>query len=294
MKCKEASNLFLEHRLGTISQENKQALEEHLNHCQSCQKAWETYSLFLSDAQIEDDFPIPSQLNAKIKYTIHQAKNKKKVPFFRSKQVLSYATACCFLLVAGIWGTTHFEQIKEDIQTPLLATETHIEQPVETETENREQEIPVADSTTSQPEPLSNQPVEKTTPKPAPVQYQALQSDVGQTEATTSAAEPLADQTSTITEDYNSVDVANDVTEPVNPAVFSRQIDSSVAIGEYPADISVNTQFQAALLEGYPHTKLTDTVYSITITKAELEEILQKETTLEEKSEYIIEFNDEN
>ncbi len=289
MKCKEASDLFSEKRLGTISPENKQALEEHLHHCQSCQKAWEAYSLFLSDARIEDDFPLPSQLNAKIKYTIHQAKNKKKVPFFRSKQVLSYATACCFLLVAGIWGTSHFEQIKEDIQTPLLATESRLEQAQAPLPEDI-----VAENVPSQPEPTEQPTVLKNKVNPAPVQNRELVPQKEQLEMTTSASEPLADQTSTVTEELNSVEVANGATEPANAATFSRQADYGVAIAEYPADITVNNQFQAALLEGYPHTQLTDTVYQITITKAELEEILQTETTLEEKSEYVIEFASEN
>lgn len=127
MKCSHASALFYDYLKQTISPSDRKLLEEHLNECSACQKQWEAYRFFFENSKIENDFPVPSQLNAKIKYTIHQAKNSKKVPFFRSKQVLTWATTCSFLLVAGIWGSSYYQEFKQQSTAdPFIVTETAV------------------------------------------------------------------------------------------------------------------------------------------------------------------------
>ncbi len=113
MKCSHAISLFDEYLKQTISLSDKQELTEHLKTCASCQKQWEAYRFFFENSNIEEDFLVPSQLNAKIKYTIHQAKNNKKVPFFQNKQLLAGLTACSFLLVGAVFGTSYYQQLKD-------------------------------------------------------------------------------------------------------------------------------------------------------------------------------------
>ncbi|MBO5409178.1 MAG: zf-HC2 domain-containing protein [Clostridia bacterium] len=118
MKCSQATALFDEYLNNTIQPSDEKQLTEHLKTCASCQKQWEAYRFFFENASIEEDFLVPSQLNAKIKYTIHQAKNNKKVPFFLNKQLLAGVTACSFLLVGTLWGASHYQQLKEASLNP--------------------------------------------------------------------------------------------------------------------------------------------------------------------------------
>lgn len=292
MNCKEATDLFSEHRMETLPQAKKQALEEHLNHCQSCQKAWKAYSVFFADTGIENDFLIPSQLNAKIKYTIHEANNKKKVPFFRSKQVLSYATTCCFLLVAGIFGASHFGQLQENINTPYVATVSDVQKTEAMETTAPQPEFSSADTQDVQPTPPAVRNISK--PTPAPKKNNISESTPEN--VTTPASEPLADmanQKIAPASEEGASGGGGASLEAYNAYyTITRQVDQSLAISEYPADLTVSAEFQTTLLENYPHTELTASVYSITITKAELEEILEITTELEERTEYIIAFSE--
>lgn len=283
MNCKEASNLFSELRLETLSPEAQQELEEHLNHCQSCQKEWKIYNLFLADTRIEEDFPIPSQLNAKIKYTIDQAKNKKKVPFYRNKQVLAFATACCFLLMAGIWGTSHFEALKNDMHSTQITSQDQETAPQNVKTADTmeippEQNIPAYDP---QPTPA----VQPVTPKNAPTTTDyATQDPLADTE---NAGIAPASETTLPSGGGSEAGGENSDASP-----FSRQRPEDGNQAEHSADLTVNAQFCAELLEHYPNTQLAEQTYLITITKAELEEVLKETTTLEEKSEYIILFTE--
>lgn len=284
MNCKEASNLFSELRLGTLSPETQQELEEHLNHCQSCQKEWKIYNLFLADTRIEEDFPIPSQLNAKIKYTIDQAKNKKKVPFYRNKQVLACATACCFLLMAGIWGTSHFEALKNDVHSTRITSQEQETAPQNTKTADTmeippEQNIPAYDP---QPTPA----VQPVTPKTAPTTTDSATQDL-LADTENAGIAPASETTLPSGGGGSAADG-----EPYDASTFSRQLPTDGDQGEYSADLTVSVQFCAELLEHYPNTQLAEQTYLITITKAELEEVLKETTTLEEKSEYIILFTE--
>ena len=118
MKCSQATALFAEYLNQTIQPADKKQLTEHLKECPSCQKQWEAYRFFFANSDIEEDFLVPSALNAKIKYTLHQAKNNKKEPFFQNKQLLAGLTACSFLLVGTLWGTSHYRQLKEASMQP--------------------------------------------------------------------------------------------------------------------------------------------------------------------------------
>ena len=151
MKCNHAVALFDSYLKGNATQEEKTALENHIATCKICKKQLDLYRFYFTDVKIENDFPVPSQLNAKIKYTIHQAKGKKKVPFWRSKHVLSFATACTFMLVAGIWGISHYAQLQNYADTPVTETAAPASTPAGFTKEQIPEPSPVAPVTTAAP-----------------------------------------------------------------------------------------------------------------------------------------------
>lgn len=273
MNCKEVSNLFCDYLADTLSGETKQQLEEHLQSCPSCQKDWKTYQLFFTNSSMENDFPVPSQLNAKIKYTINQAKNKKKVPFYRNRQVLSYATACCFLLVAGIFGTSHYQQLKTEIQNPSATNEIQVvlQEPVATQS-------PIATQAPSQP----------TLAPTKSISQPALVTDVV-APAVSPAAEPIVAEEPVVA---NEPVVAAEETDhqTQETTTYAREVDEPMAIAEQPEDINLSIEFKDALLEQYPHTELAKNTYAVAITKAELSAFVQSELPLDEKCEYVIVF----
>lgn len=116
MKCNHIVELFDSYLKGTATSQESSALEQHIATCETCRKQLELYRIFFADVNIENDFPVPPQLDAKIKYAVYQAKSTKKVPFWQNKRILSAATACAFLFVVGIFGASRYSKIKEAAQ----------------------------------------------------------------------------------------------------------------------------------------------------------------------------------
>lgn len=286
MKCSAAQNLFGEYLKGSLSQEEIANLEHHLHDCEECKTKWETYRVFFSDTQIEQDFPVPSQLNAKIKYTLQQAKNKKKIPFYRNKQVLSYATACCFLLMAGLFGTSHFEQMKEDVKQPVVTKEI-----ITGTMQNTPAETPL-------PEPVMTETAAKQTPKLTKAvpdsNKTVMPSSAPETNHNT--AELLADSITSqdaVEESQNeALMVAETAAEYEEPTTYARHGGGgSLPILEHPADFTVAESLRSQILDNYPHTKLSENLFSVQIPEDYLETLLGISIDTEESTtEYILEF----
>ncbi len=305
MNCKQAENLFDAYKRGTL--QDTKALEEHLANCQSCKKSWEIYQLFFADTAIEQDFPVPNQLNAKIKYTLQQAKNKKKVPFYRNKQVLSYATACCFLLMAGLWGTSHYQTLKKDINPSVLTTDVQTESVKSIPTSS-----PVPETVALQSGSEEVNQLKRTIPAAPPVQTQAPIAKAQPEEVVkneTAPSETMQNEVMVLSDtSYHTADntpaVVSDETNTSESdksaggggggaSVYARQTESTLPIAEYPADFTVSQEHRLEILENYPHVELSENVYAVTIPREELAKILQVSIDTEEKNEYIIEFTAE-
>lgn len=116
MKCNHIVELFDSYLKGTATPQEASALEQHIATCETCRKQLELYRMFFADVNIENDFPVPPQLDAKIKYAVYQAKATKKIPFWQNKRILSAATACAFLFVVGIFGASRYSKMKDAAQ----------------------------------------------------------------------------------------------------------------------------------------------------------------------------------
>ncbi len=304
MNCKQAENLFDAYKRGTL--QDTKALEEHLANCESCKKSWELYQLFFADTAIEQDFPVPNQLNAKIKYTLQQAKNKKKIPFYRQKQVLSYATACCFLLMAGLWGTSHYQSLKNEITPSVVTNEVQTDLVTSIPTES-----PVPEMVTLQSGAEEANQLKRAVPAPPPAQTQApvvqsqpeevIKNEAAQNESTQNEAAMLSD-TSYGTADHTPA-VVSDETNTLesdksagsgggggSASVYARQTEEVMPMTENLPHVTVSQEHRLEILENYRHVELSENVYAVTIIREELENILQITIDIEEKTEYIIEF----
>ena len=272
MKCKQAEALIDEYNRNELSPEKKQAFEDHIQSCASCKKLLETYRLLLSDTKIEDDFPMPPQLNAKILYALQQVREEKKVPFYRNKRVISFATACCFLLAAGIFGANNYEQFKALFRPSMLTSEiqtvttqktpTKTNSPSETETKNAQ--------VTPQTEPITEQ-------TPAPKIRAQSASTLSEPDDATA---PVSDSSYT-----------TQPSEMSEPIVAVQRNQEQLPISEHPADFTVSGELKDEILENYPHTELAENIFSVQIPEEKLEEILNIMLDFEEpKSEFVLEF----
>ena len=286
MKCSQATALFDEYLNKTIQPADEKQLTEHLKACASCQKQWETYRFFFENASIEEDFLVPSQLNAKIKYSIHQAKNNKKVPFFQNKQLLAGLTACSFLLVGTLWGTSYYQQMKEahmQPQTPVVepmvrSVPAPVQQPVEEKNESVEESntppvakqkpnVPKAQPKVTQSEPVSQQQSEAEITES---QNDVMTADV--TEAPFSAAygrrnggaapAPVSEEPVLLTEDTPEM-------------LYDDSADTQVE--QTPANIATITlskSWQDIILSNAPYTQISETCYQVEVNKQTLEGLI--------------------
>ncbi len=278
MKCKHAFSLFDSYIKQTASKEDVALLEEHIATCDSCKKQLELYRLYLSDVRIEDDFLVPSQLNAKLKYTIHQAKQAKttKIPFWQNKRILSAATACAFLFVASILGVSNYEKLQNAAKAPVSveAPVTAAEEPVAASevVVNEEVSAPVpTPGITKNDENIRKTPEE-------PVVNEAISNEpTAASVHSDNLDEPAA----------YSVEAAQDDTlseESSQPFKLQRTIDVA-------EDITLSADQKDSILESFPHEVISEDVFLVTITKAELESILNFTIEVDEsKPQLIIKF----
>lgn len=278
MKCSHAFELFDTYVNGTISPIEKQALENHIADCSSCRQQLETYRIFLQDADVEKDFGVPPQLNAKIQYTIHQASTKKAAPFRIKKQVLAYVTACSLLLMAGIFGASHYHLIRQTDQPPQP-----IHTPVPTAFAPSDESENAADQAAAPPtapptEAASASPAERPAVTPTPARSPTeTKTPLPQSPAT---AVPEAVQTHNLPADpaNEPQTYTNSIAEDKNEQFRARK-----SLGqEANFDVVVPSPYREEILRTYPHTLLAENLYRITITKAQLEQLTNTEFSVAE------------
>ena len=273
MNCKQTIELFDRYVNGTLDSAKKKELECHLNTCEECKKQLELYRFYFSDVKIEDDFPVPAQLNAKIQYTLQQArlaKDPKKIPFWQNKRILSAATACAFLFVASILGVSNYEKLQNAAKTSVVVGTPAIS--------SNETAKVVPEQT---PEPTS-----------APVMARTTR----QTPQISVADEPVLpqDEAAFISDTTNDI-AAYSEEEHTNSVTEDTQEESSAAFNlqrtVVPAeDITLSPDIKEAILLTYPYEILSEDVYLVAVTKAELETILGYPLDTEEKDQLIIRF----
>lgn len=258
MKCDHIVSLFDSYLNGTASIDDVAALEQHIATCESCRNRLELYRFYFRDTTIEDDFPVPSQLNAKIKYAIHQESSKKKMPFWQNKRILSAATACALLFTVGIFGASHYAKMKEVAQTPSVESTDSIKAVKETapsaEFPKDPKKIPESKSTT-----------EEIVNSPATADLSALPEETAQIPA------------------YSGDTSAATSTEF---KISTRAIPRVITESSYDALLA--EQWMEPILTKFPHEVLEDNTYLITATKQELEEFLGFSTGVTENKEQLV------
>lgn len=269
MNCKETVALFDSYVNKTINSAEKQALEEHLKTCETCRKQLELYSFYFSDVKIEDDFLVPSQLNAKIKYTIQQAreqKETKKIPFWQNKRIFSAATACAFLLMAGIFGISNYQALQDAAKSPVIETNDPVIQGeiANLNTALEQSETPAMAKESRQVTPVYNNH-EETLPETA-------------NEAPTPE---VSEDVAAYSGEANTNFTADAVAEPFT---MTRTVAA-------PEDISLSVDWKDTILTQFPHEVITEDIFLVTVTKAELEAITgQIVETDETKTQLFIRF----
>ncbi len=262
MKCKQTAEFFDSYINGTINAADKQSLENHLEACESCRKQLELYRFYFSDVKIENDFPVPSQLNAKIKYTIEQAraaKATKKIPFWQSKRILSVATACAFLFVAGIWGGANYTKLQDAASTPVIETTNPITQGEPASVEEADRIL--SDSSVSAPV-LAKQAGEAAQ---IPVQTE-------KTMPMLAAANPIPD-VSNNQATYSAETNANLATDTVaGTEIETFHLTRNL---QEPEDLAISLEWKEKILTHFPHEVISEDTFLITATKAELESFLE-------------------
>lgn len=254
MKCGRITGLFDSYIKGTATREEQAILENHIATCEACRKQLELYRYYFSDTAIEDDFSVPARLNASIQYAIHQERSKKKIPFWQNRRIISAATACAFALVAGIWGISNYQNLKDMTQT--LKQETV--QPIPTEPATGVDE-PESDSG-SQPAPRKMVP---DTPAPANI---------------------TADAT---TEDAQIAAYSEEASAPVHHA-YTMGRTLLQPIMQTPQEIVIADTWMENLLAQFPNEIISEDIYLVTVTKAELEEFLGCSTDANEEAEQLV------
>lgn len=274
MKCNQITELFDSYLKKTATSQEVQALETHIKTCESCRKQLELYRLYFADVKIEDDFPVPSQLNAKIKYAIQQAretKETKKIPFWQNKRILSAATACAFLFVASVLGVANYDKLQNAAKTPVTV-ETPVPAVIE-KTVNITSDIPKqtpeavptpATVKESRQIPQASVTDEPVTPQMA--EAYVLPDTSGEIQAYSggSAVNTAADAATEITEKEE----ITEITGEVEPFIMQRNI-------KVAEDITLSSDWKDKILEAFPHEVISEEVFLVTITKAELETLLE-------------------
>ncbi len=296
MNCKHAAELFDSYIKKTASKEDAAALEAHIANCDSCRKQLELYRFYFTDTNIENDFLVPSQLNAKIKYTIQQAKenakNTKKIPFWQNKRILSAATACAFLFVAGILGVSNYEKLQNAAKTPVS-----VETPVVLTEEKSRTSVPVAQEQMPEPVPTPQTvsvPESVSAPVAAKVSKNATRVPEKNEKAAPEAAElsVLADTSDEI-QAYGSGGSTNASAEDTltyqsDSETQSVKMQRNLVIAE---DITLSFDQKDAVLTAYPHEVIADDLFLVTVTKAELETLLGSSVEADEtKTQLVIRF----
>ncbi len=276
MKCKQIVALFDSYISGTADVTVQKTVEDHLKTCEACKKQLALYRFYFQDAKIENDFPVPSDLNAKIKYTIHQAKQQKKVPFWQNKRILSTATACAFLFVAGLWGISNYAKLQDAANPVIVETATPVTQ--------KTNESPLA----------TPEVIQHTRQLPEP--SVTTQTNVPEI----AAIEPLSDQSTQIAAysgneegnfgggggaKQNSEDlIAN------NEEVFTLKRNAVVS-----EDLTVLAEWKEQILSQFPNEELAENTYLVTVTKLELEELMECSVDADEnKTQLILRFVESN
>ena len=276
MKCKHIVELFDSYVNGTADVGVKQAIEDHLKTCDACRKQLELYRFYFQDVKIENDFPVPSDLNAKIKYAIHQTKQKKKIPFWQNKRILSAATVCAFLLVAGIWGTSNYTKLQNAANTVTVENTASITK----ETDEPPLATPeVVQYTRQIPEPSV------TTPTNAPE---------------VAAIEPLSDHSTQIAA-YAGNEEANiggggEVNQDSGDTIATNEeaftLKRNIVATE---DVTVLAEWKEQILSQFPNEELSENTYLVTVTKPELEALLGCSIDADEnKAQLILRFVESN
>lgn len=286
MKCKHAVGLFDSYLNGTANPEEQAALENHIATCEACRQQFELYRFYFADAKVENDFAVPSQLNAKIKYAVYQqADNHKKVPFWQNKRIISAATACAFLFVVGIIGTSHLGKIKEAAKNPNETTATVTED--------------------------NGVAMLSTDPEFDSIDEQAL--DPYAMSIENRAISPRSMEVEESTEILYDTEVENEVHQATID-VDSLE-ESTVLIPAYPGnlpaienahefgrtlfqktepeipDIVLDIQWAEQILSEFPHEVLSTDSYLVTITKQDLETVIGCSVDVdEEKTQLILQF----
>ncbi len=276
MKCKQIVALFDSYINGTADSTVRKTVEDHLKTCEACKKQLALYRFYFQDVKIENDFPAPSDLNAKIKYTIHQAKQQKKVPFWQSKRILSVATACTFLLVAGLWGASNYRKLQDAAKPAIAEAPASVTQEIN--------ELPLAT-----PEVVQNV---RQMPEPTVI----AQTNVPETAAT----EPLSDLSTQIPA-YTGNKEANiggggGVNQDFGDAIATNEevytLKRNIAAAE---DIVILAEWKDQILSQFPGEELAENTYLVTVTKTELEELMGCSVDADEnKTQLVLRFLESN
>ena len=265
MKCKHAVELFDSYLKGTANGEERTNLENHLATCEVCRQQFELYRFYFSGVTVENDFPVPSQLNAKIKYAVYQQAHKhKKVPFWQNKRILATATACAFLFVIGIMGTSYFSKIKDASNSTNTEAITDAVQTQELFLASAsETELPTAKN-----------------PSPRSV-------IVANESVATANAQTLEEAETTIPA-YDGETVETPRHFMMGATVFYKNENTS-------PDLQIDSEWMDAILSEFPHEVLTEDTYLVTVTAEELETLMGCSVDADEtKSQLTLQFVNEN
>lgn len=309
LRCRNLSDWFEEYLNGTISQPTKQAFESHLEECPHCRKQFELYQKYFQNREIESDFKLPSDLNAKIKYTVFQAKQAKKTPVWRRKQTLAFVTAVSFLFVAGIWGGGQFDLWKKETVLPqneqmMLSGENFQSDTAVPQEPNPkiEQSVPVAETpavldTTPQPKKKVIPTAQPTvTPQPSELSAEVLQ-ESGTLASETDGAQAVSEENLS---DSGSASGGGGGSpghqQTQSPAMLfnARNIPLTADLAPETVDITLDQKYKEVLLGKYPFVFLEDEIYRIDITHEELLAELGEETGIEDTNQtaFVIRFAD--
>ena len=262
MKCKHAVELFDSYLKGTAKWEDRTDLENHLATCEVCKQQFELYRFYFSDANVESDFPVPSQLNTKIKYAVYQQATKpKKVPFWQNKRILATATACAFLFVVGILGTSYFDKMKEAAK----ATNTE----ATTAAEQTEELLLASTSEVKSP----------TKQNPSPRSMIIVNESVADT-----TDEQTMEETEALIPAYDGENIASPRHFMMGSTVFYKNENVT-------PDLLVDAEWMDTILSEFPHEVLTEDTYLVTVTTEELETLMDCSVDADEtKSQLTLQF----
>jgi hypothetical protein len=124
MNCEECVGLFYEYLNNRLRKDAFLDFLEHIDDCPDCAQEFEIYKQCFKEDFLEQDFPFPEDLNARINYAVQNAremdeKSKKVIwkEFFENKnllsrKVLAYAASFAFLFITAVFGGSYLKNIK--------------------------------------------------------------------------------------------------------------------------------------------------------------------------------------